>query len=143
MKFLKRLAVLALPVAVAAVSMGIPAGAAPTTASAARTGPSAAASTSYLYNGGSVAVGVMYDFDGAYLQGNYDFILQPGQRTDSAFRWDHVGGYYIGPGYCAMLYNYQNGGWPAYHYTPSGPAWERLDLRHENPDRWRVEAWAC
>ena len=130
MKYLKSLAALALPV-VAAMSLGVPANAAPSndpqlltpgagdTGSDSRAGsPGTTALVSYIYNGTSVPLGVIYARDGNYKYGNYDEILPAYSRTDgSPLYWNQVDGVYIGPGYCAEMYRWDNAnpGW-WYHW---------------------------
>jgi hypothetical protein len=116
----KRLAVLALPV-VAAMSLGVPATAAPSTdtrvvvAEASDTGSTADARSavtpqalvSYISNENNIGIGVSRIDRGQ----NYDAILQPHRRTDGPpLNWDRAQAFYIGAGYCADAWYYQ-GGW--------------------------------
>jgi hypothetical protein len=73
----------------------------------------------YIENTGTIGLGVIHIFDGDYTRGNYDVILQPGDRSDQAFPWSQTQGYYIGPGYCVRI-------WAKY---PGDVRWAR------NPDK--------
>lgn len=105
MKFLRKLAVLALP-AVAVMSLGAPVNA--------QSVPS-----SYIYNkpGNQIGIGV-YQNRG---QRPWTHILPAGRRTDSHLGWQKAGGFYIGPGHCADPYYYADGVWQPYGVTVRGP----------------------
>ncbi|MDG5808954.1 hypothetical protein P9869_41330 [Streptomyces ossamyceticus] len=115
----KRLAVLASPV-VAAMALSVPASAAPATstqvlvagagdtASASGAAVSPQAVTSYISNENDIGIGVSRNNTSPL----YEAILPGHRRTDgSPLRWDHAYSFYIGPGYCADAWYWQNNGW--------------------------------
>jgi hypothetical protein len=129
----------------AAVSLGVPAPAAPSvdtrspvseaddTVSAARAGaPCVIILSSYVSNETNVGIGVQ-EYPGT---GYYDRILPPGQRTDSAFCWPGVASFYIGPGYCAEAY-YWNGTWWVFKKTVRNEEYALPDTG-QDIDRWAV-----
>ncbi|MFC4464634.1 hypothetical protein ACFPH6_08705 [Streptomyces xiangluensis] len=148
----KRLAVLALPV-IAAMSLGVPASAAPNTdtrvvvaeasdtgsASDARSAVTPQALVSYISNENSIGIGVTRIDRGQ----NYDAILQPHRRTDqSPLNWDRAQAFYIGAGYCADAWFFQGSGW---HPSPTaqdvrGPAVVRTQqsIPGQAVARWAV-----
>ncbi|MFF3713970.1 hypothetical protein [Streptomyces phaeochromogenes] len=115
----KRLATLALPV-VAAMALGFPASAAPNTTTqvlVAEAGDTSSASgaavspqalTSYISNENDIGIGVSQNNTPPL----YEAILPGHRRTDgSPLGWDHAYSFYIGPGYCADAWYWQNNGW--------------------------------
>ncbi|MEU8230673.1 hypothetical protein AB0C12_13845 [Actinoplanes sp. NPDC048967] len=71
--------------------------------------PAQAASTAKaILNGSSVGIGVLYD----YRSSGYDEVLPSGAYTTS-LGWPHAGGVYIGSGYCAQrwTWNESQGKW--------------------------------
>ncbi|GAA3802218.1 hypothetical protein GCM10023083_41620 [Streptomyces phyllanthi] len=118
---------LALPV-VAAMSLGVPASAAPGTSTqvqvqvqvlvagaggtASASGAGAAVSpqavTSYISNENDIGIGVSQNNTPPL----YEAILPGHRRTDgSPLGWNHAYSFYIGPGYCADAWYWQNNGW--------------------------------
>ncbi|MDG4784634.1 hypothetical protein O7626_01565 [Micromonospora sp. WMMD1102] len=156
MKYLSRLAVLALPV-VAAVSLGVAASAAPgtgsqllapasgDTGSASRSGSSVAAvPRSYISNVSAiVSIGVIKDRDGSYAKGSYDALLPVDRRTDSYLDWDHAQGFYIGPGFCADLFSWNGSTWISSGTVGSGTWWPDQTLPGQSIARWEVLAHRC
>lgn len=150
MKYLKWLAVLVLSV-VAAISLGVPASAAPgngaplplsamdDAGSAARAEASkAAALRSYISNQSSIGHGVMSVLDGVYDSGLYDAILPPGWRTDTHFRWLDGEGAYIGPGGCAKFRSWTGSSWFDYGNFPAGTYYLPPNPWGQNITRWEI-----
>jgi hypothetical protein len=146
MKYLKRSAVLALPV-VAAVSLGVPASAAPATNPASSVRACNPGATSYISNQGGFGIGVIESWDGPgqrYGQGLYDAVLPVGQRTDCAFGWVRAEGYYLGAGVCAALRttNSRNE-WYEYGRVGPGPLQLPRDNFGRSVERWEVNQYRC
>ncbi|TDD12082.1 hypothetical protein E1292_02890 [Nonomuraea deserti] len=143
MKYLKRLAVLALPVVVA-VSLGVPASAAPKagdTRSASHSGSSAAAKLeSYIYNGTGLSVGVAYLFDNQYLNGTYDLLLPSGTRTDTRLGWMKAEAVYIGPGYCASTAFWDDEWWPGTRIVGPRTWYLEQNIPGQEIARWEIRS---
>ncbi|MFG1920266.1 hypothetical protein [Micromonospora sp. NPDC048898] len=82
----------------------------------------AAAASNYIHNVSNLGLGVIHVQDGNYTHGNYDVVLPKGQKT--TIYWANAAGYYIGPGYCAYVWELTGGSWvltndnvrPGQHY---------------------------
>ncbi len=152
MKYLRRFAVLVLPV-LTALSLCGSANAVPTGSqspgandgvSASRPTSSApAALSSYISNQGFLGVGVIYEGDGKYVHGKYDAILHPGQRTDTNLGWDRAAGFYLGFGSCTGLWVYQHGEWVGTGRWYAGEQWVWLPDWATNPDRFEIRPYYC
>jgi hypothetical protein len=144
MKFLRKLAVLVLPV-VAAITLVGPASAAPTTGSASSTGSSATALEGYIYNRWSRGLGVISTWRGLgnlYDLQLYDAVLPSKRRTDTAFGWSRAQGYYIGPGYCAAVWGWTGSAWTYFETRGSGQ--HRLPYNNYDPiQRFEVQSHPC
>ncbi len=92
MRILRRLAVVLLSVAAGLVV--VPA--------AGQAGPPPPEANFIGNNSPTIGLGVIHVRDGNYTNGTYDTVLRPGQRTSDF--WATVAGYYIGTGYCAMVW---------------------------------------
>ncbi|MEV0162507.1 hypothetical protein [Nonomuraea fuscirosea] len=135
MKYVRRPALMALPV-VAALSAAIPAGAAPSS------GATALRLESYVSNQSSIGLGVINKLDGSYTHGNYDAILPAGRRTDTYLGWNKADGFYSGAGYCSDV-SYWNGS----RWVLKGtwlPGLHRLtDDIGQDIKRWEIRAYRC
>ncbi|MFE0254672.1 hypothetical protein [Streptomyces sp. NPDC059010] len=157
MRYLKRFAVLALPV-VAAMSLGASANAAPSTQASpgAETqwtvqgpdntvsGPGTAspdaalALVSYVSNETGIGIGVLNVINGSE---SYDAILPGHRRTDTYFGWDRAQGFYVGAGSCVDGYFWNGSRW-VFHSTARGPVRVRTDqsIPGQSVARWAVRS---
>ncbi|MFJ7046804.1 hypothetical protein ACIQVC_25895 [Streptomyces sp. NPDC101112] len=141
---------LALPV-IAMMSLGVPASAAPTTntqvlmvetgdtssASGADAGVAPLAVTSYISNENNIGIGVSKN----NTPEPYQAILPGHRRTDgSPLYWDHAHSFYIGPGYCAQAWYWQNNAWRLDpRNTLRGPVEAQIvPISGESVARWAV-----
>jgi hypothetical protein len=148
MKYLKRFAILALPV-IAVMSMSIPANAAQNaemrtvvlgsdgtvSASAAYYCPPDPPWAGYISNETGIGTGVINICNGNEL---YDAILPAHRRTDTYFGWGTAQGFYVGPGGCVQSWHWNGSEW-RYVWTHSNN--ERVTLgddRNQSFDRWAL-----
>jgi hypothetical protein len=146
MKYLIRVAVLALPV-VAALPLSVAANAAPTTGPVSSVRACNPAATSYISNRGGFGIGVIESWNGPgqrYAQGLYDAVLPVGQRTDCAFGWVRAEGYYIGAGVCATLRTTNSSNqWYDYGRVGPGPLQLPRDNFGRSFERWEINQYWC
>ncbi|MEU5885198.1 hypothetical protein [Spirillospora sp. NPDC047279] len=144
MRFISKLAVVGLS-ALAVMPLGATAGASSATGTAAPSEASAARLESYIYNGSSLAMGVMRTWNGTgriYGSGLYDKALPARKRTDTSFSWTRAQGFYLGSGYCGDIF-YWNGSMWAYGASRKSGQHRLGTVVGQSVARWEVRQYRC
>jgi hypothetical protein len=109
---LKRLTLMAVPLALGLSVASAPAQAAPAPSARAAAQAALAAEvidinlpsyvTNTVFNVSDIGIGVIGKKDGVYnVPGKYDYVLPVDMMSYSRFGWNTTGGWYNGPGYCS------------------------------------------